>query len=369
MLARGFAFVTPTVHHGEIVTRFAIVNPRTTLTDITPSWIRCGEWRLTPTPLRPAAERVLVMKFGGSSVADADKIRRVAERLVARPRDRPAGRRRGLGDGQHHRPAGGAGRTTSRRARTRARWTCCSPPASASRPRCARWRSRISGHRAVSLTGSQAGIVTDTVAHQGQDRRDPAAPHRGGAGPRRDRAGGRLPGRVHRLRRDHPGPRRLRHHRGRPGGGAGRRLRDLHRRRRASSPPIPGSSRARKLSEVSATEMLEMAGSGARVLQLRSVEFARNHGVPSMYGQRSPTRGNLDSRGRNDGRRDHLRHHPHHRRGLRHAHRRARQARHRRQHLQRRRGRPHQRRHDHPERRHPRRRRRHLLDPDATTCR
>jgi aspartate kinase len=36
---------------------------------------------------------------------------------------------------------------------------------------------------------------------------------------------------------------------------------------------------ARKLAVVSATEMLEMAGSGARVLQLRSVEFARNHGV------------------------------------------------------------------------------------------
>jgi len=37
---------------------------------------------------------------------------------------------------------------------------------------------------------------------------------------------------------------------------------------------------ARKLARVSPLEMLEMAGSGARVLQLRSVEFARNHGVP-----------------------------------------------------------------------------------------
>ncbi len=34
MLERGFAFVTPTVLNGEIVTRFAIVNPLTTLTDI-----------------------------------------------------------------------------------------------------------------------------------------------------------------------------------------------------------------------------------------------------------------------------------------------------------------------------------------------
>jgi aspartate kinase len=39
---------------------------------------------------------------------------------------------------------------------------------------------------------------------------------------------------------------------------------------------VPG---ARKLHAVSYEEMLEMAASGAKVLQLRSVEFARNHGV------------------------------------------------------------------------------------------
>ena len=36
---------------------------------------------------------------------------------------------------------------------------------------------------------------------------------------------------------------------------------------------------ARKLSRISFDEMLEMAGSGSKVLALRSVEFARNHGV------------------------------------------------------------------------------------------
>ena len=36
---------------------------------------------------------------------------------------------------------------------------------------------------------------------------------------------------------------------------------------------------ARKLPVVSYEEMLEMAASGAKVLQLRSVEYARNHGV------------------------------------------------------------------------------------------
>ena len=38
--------------------------------------------------------------------------------------------------------------------------------------------------------------------------------------------------------------------------------------------------RARKLARVSFDEMLEMAGAGSKVLALRSVEFARNHGVP-----------------------------------------------------------------------------------------
>ena len=36
---------------------------------------------------------------------------------------------------------------------------------------------------------------------------------------------------------------------------------------------------ARKLARVSFDEMLEMAGAGSKVLALRSVEFARNHGV------------------------------------------------------------------------------------------
>ena len=39
---------------------------------------------------------------------------------------------------------------------------------------------------------------------------------------------------------------------------------------------------ARKLPQVTYAEMLEMAASGAKVLQLRSVEYARRHGVPLM---------------------------------------------------------------------------------------
>ena len=33
-MAANYAFVTPTSHAGETVTRFAIVNPRTTVADI-----------------------------------------------------------------------------------------------------------------------------------------------------------------------------------------------------------------------------------------------------------------------------------------------------------------------------------------------
>src|SRR5690606_22676294 len=36
---------------------------------------------------------------------------------------------------------------------------------------------------------------------------------------------------------------------------------------------------ARKVDRISHEEMLELAASGAKVLQVRSVEFARNHGV------------------------------------------------------------------------------------------
>ncbi len=39
---------------------------------------------------------------------------------------------------------------------------------------------------------------------------------------------------------------------------------------------VPG---ARKIAQVSFDEMLEMSASGAGVLQLRAVEYARNHGV------------------------------------------------------------------------------------------
>jgi aspartate kinase len=46
---------------------------------------------------------------------------------------------------------------------------------------------------------------------------------------------------------------------------------------------------ARKLSKISYDEMLEMASLGAKVLQIRSVEFAKKHNVLFTSGHRSPT--------------------------------------------------------------------------------
>ena len=55
------------------------------------------------------------------------------------------------------------------------------------------------GHEAISLTGSQAGIVTDTVARQGEDRRGARAPDPRGARRGHDRARRGLPGRLDRV--------------------------------------------------------------------------------------------------------------------------------------------------------------------------
>ena len=71
------------------------------------------------------------------------------------------------------------------------------------------------GEPAVSFTGSQAGIVTDTAHRKAkilEIRGDRIREALGGGQRRRGR---RLPGRVHRARHHHARPRWLRHHRGR----------------------------------------------------------------------------------------------------------------------------------------------------------
>ena len=81
LLADGLGVVTPTEVAGETVTRICVLNPRTTADGCRRHPRYHG---LMAQPESQAAPgRVLVMKFGGTSVADADKIRRVAARLVA----------------------------------------------------------------------------------------------------------------------------------------------------------------------------------------------------------------------------------------------------------------------------------------------
>ena len=86
----------------------------------------------------------------------------------------------------------------------------------------------------------------------------------------------------HRAGDHHPRPGRLRHHRRRRWRPRfeRRRLRDLHRRhRRVHADPriVP---QARKLPASASTRCSRWPAPAVEVLALRSVEFARNHGVP-----------------------------------------------------------------------------------------
>ena len=207
------------------------------------------------------------MKFGGTSVADTEKIKAVARRLVARARGRQPRGRRALGDGPH-----------DRRARpTRAPRSPSSPPArdghARSRSASASRRARAMaihdlGHEAISLTGSQAGIVTDTVHSKAKIVEVRAQPDPRGA--RRGRivlvAG--FQGVSTDARRHDARPRRLRHHRGRARRRARRRrLRDLHRRRgRLHRRPaiVPG---ARKLAARHLRRDARDGGVGAKVMR------------------------------------------------------------------------------------------------------
>ena len=138
------------------------------------------------------------------------------------------------------------------------------------------------GAEARSFTGSQAGVITDST--HGRARIIDVTPGRIRAAldEGAHRAGRRLPGRQPGHQgHHHPGPRRLGHHRGRAGRRAeGRRLRDLHRRRRRLHRRPADRPDAAKLDTITYEEMLEMAAAGAKVLMLRCVEYARRYGVP-----------------------------------------------------------------------------------------
>jgi aspartate kinase len=219
------------------------------------------------------------MKFGGTSVADTERIRAVARRLVAA---QEAGNRvvavlSAMGD------------TTDDLVRLA--YEISPRPAAreldmlisvGERVSCALAAMAIHdlGHEAISLTGSQAGIVTDTAhgkakivdvrarrIHEALDENrivlvagfqgvstafDVTTLGRGGSNLTAVALAAAL------------------------GANACEMYTDVDGIFTADPRVVPN---ARKLHAVSYEEMLEMAASGAKVLQLRSVEFARNHGV------------------------------------------------------------------------------------------
>jgi aspartate kinase len=234
--------------------------------------------------LRPrmSAERsdIVVMKFGGTSVAGAEQIKRAAARIVAA---REAGN-------QVVAVLSARGKTTDELVEQAHEISARPDPremdmllSTGERISCALCAMAINdmGHQAISLTGSQAGIVTDSshtkariidvradrisdaldqdrivlvAGFQGvsTDSRDVTTLGRGGSDTTAVALAAALRAGVCEIYTDVSGV-------------------------YSADPRIVAD--ARKLPVISFEEMLEMSASGAGVLQLRSVEYARNHGV------------------------------------------------------------------------------------------
>ena len=223
--------------------------------------------------------RTVVMKFGGTSVADAERIKRAARRIVEA---REEGSRVVV-------VLSARGKTTDELTAMAHEVSPRPDPSemdmllsTGERISCALAAMVINdlGHEAISLTGSQAGIVTDTshtrarildvratrieaALDEGQivlvagfqgvsTARDVTTLGRGGSDTTAVALAAALSADVCEIYTDVAGV--------------------------FSADPrvVPN---ARKLVQVSFEEMLEMAASGAKVLQLRAVEYARNHGV------------------------------------------------------------------------------------------
>ena len=219
------------------------------------------------------------MKFGGTSVADAERIKRAARRIVAQ---RESGRRVVA-------VLSARGKTTDELIAMAEEVSATPDPremdmllSTGERISCALCAMAINdlGHRAISLTGSQAGIVTDTshtrarildvranrirdalsedlivlvAGFQGvSTARDVTTLGRGGSDTTAVALAAAIEADVCEIYSDVAGV------------------------FTADPRLVPD---ARKLPFVSFEEMLEMAASGAKVLQLRSVEYARTHGV------------------------------------------------------------------------------------------
>jgi aspartate kinase len=223
---------------------------------------------------------IVVMKFGGTSVAGPEDLKRAARRIVAA---RESGKRVVA-------VLSARGKTTdelvsmafeiSERPYEREMDMLLSTGERISCALCA-MAIHDMGHHALSLTGSQAGIVTDSshtkarilevradrisaaleedrivlvAGFQGVsgDSRDVTTLGRGGSDTTAVALAAALDAEVCEIYTDVAGV-------------------------FSADPRL--YPRARKLDMISFNEMLEMSASGAGVLQLRSVEYARNHGV------------------------------------------------------------------------------------------
>jgi len=223
---------------------------------------------------------IVVQKYGGSSVADTDRIKRVAERVVQARRD-------------GHEVVvvvSAMGKTTDQLIRQAEEVSGVPPARELDMLLTAGERISMSllamamhelGYTARSLTGSQAGIITDTshgkariiditpgrissalaeghvvivAGFQGvsRDSKDVTTLGRGGSDTTAVALAGALGAAVCEIYTDVDGV-------------------------YTADPRIV--STARKLQRVSHEEMLELAACGAKVLQVRSVEYARNHHV------------------------------------------------------------------------------------------
>jgi aspartate kinase len=231
-----------------------------------------------PVPLGASHDSV-VMKFGGSSVADADKIRAVAERLVA-------ARERGL------RVVGtvsATGKTTDSLLALAADVSPRPDPreldmllSAGERISCALVAMAVHdlGHEAMSLTGSQAGIVTDGVHTKARivDIRARRVIEALDAGAIVLVAGfqGVSSGTLDVTTLGRGGTDLTAVALAAALGATCEIYSDVAGVYTADPRIVPG---ARKLDRISYEEMLEMSASGAKVLMLRSVELARAHGV------------------------------------------------------------------------------------------
>jgi aspartate kinase len=219
------------------------------------------------------------MKFGGSSVADTERIAAVARRLAA-ARDeglRVVGVLSAMGDSTDELLT--LAREVSHRPQERELDMLVSV---GERVSCALAAMALIelGHDAVSLTGSQAGIVTDTAHGKAKivevrARRIHDALDRGAIVLVAGFQGVSTDDEVTTLGRGGSDTTAVALASA-LGADACEIYTDVAGVFSADPRAVPG---ARKLDVVSYDEMLELSASGARVLQLRSVEFARNHGV------------------------------------------------------------------------------------------